>query len=98
LAFRRGSRGSQQVIQSRGIDEARAHRVHANAAILQVHGPCPRERTQGGFRCAIDAPLWEPLLATMDAFRMIEVPSCSSGSHFCTVKSRPFTLLLKIAS
>jgi hypothetical protein len=39
-----------------------------------------------------------PLLAPMDAFRMIEAPSGSSGSAFCTVKSTPFTLMLKIES
>src|SRR5207248_11052449 len=39
-----------------------------------------------------------PLLATMDAFRMIEAPSGSSGSAFCTVNRRPFTLMSKIAS
>ena len=30
--------------------------------------------------------------------RMIEAPSGSSGSAFCTVKSSPFTLVLKIES
>src|SRR5260221_2237094 len=40
----------------------------------------------------------KPLLATMDAFRMIDAPSGSSGSAFCTVKRRPFTLMLKIES
>src|SRR5215467_3971371 len=39
-----------------------------------------------------------PLLAPMDAFRMIEAPSGSNGSAFCTVKSTPFTLMLKIES
>src|SRR5207249_6934551 len=34
--------------------EAWAHRVHANAALLQVRGPCPRERTHGGFGGAIN--------------------------------------------
>src|SRR5712672_363488 len=34
----------------------------------------------------------------MDAFRMIDAPSGISGSAFCTVKRRPFTLLLKSAS
>src|SRR6266478_9539563 len=38
------------------------------------------------------------LLATVDAFRMIDAPSGNSGSAFCTVKSRPFTLMSKIAS
>jgi hypothetical protein len=32
----------------------------------------------------------------MDAFRMMEAPSGSSGSAFCTVNRRPFTLMLKI--
>src|SRR5947207_9860591 len=36
---------------------ARAHRVHANATILQVRGPCPRERTHSGFCGAINTPL-----------------------------------------
>src|SRR5947209_2524769 len=39
-----------------------------------------------------------PLLATMDAFRMIEAPSGSNGSAFCTVNRRPFTLMSKIES
>jgi hypothetical protein len=32
----------------------------------------------------------------MDAFRMMEGPSGTSGSAFCTVKRRPFTLMSKI--
>jgi hypothetical protein len=35
-----------------------------------------------------------PLLPTMDALRMIEAPSGSSGSAFCTVNRRPFTFCL----
>jgi hypothetical protein len=34
----------------------------------------------------------------MDAFSTIEAPSGRSGSAFCTVKRRPFTLILKIES
>src|SRR5262245_38327402 len=34
----------------------------------------------------------------MEAFRMIEAPSGSSGSAFCTVNRRPFTLTSKSAS
>jgi hypothetical protein len=34
----------------------------------------------------------------MEAFRMTEAPSGIRGSAFCTVKSRPFTLVLKIES
>src|SRR6266404_4418320 len=34
-----------------------AHCVHANAAILQIRGPCPRERTDRGFGGAINTPL-----------------------------------------
>jgi hypothetical protein len=40
----------------------------------------------------------KPLLATMDALRMIEAPSGSSGSAFCTVNRRPFTLMVKSVS
>jgi hypothetical protein len=39
-----------------------------------------------------------PLLPTMDPFRMMEAPSGRRGSAFCTVKSIPFTLMLKIES
>src|SRR5262245_53008073 len=38
------------------------------------------------------------VLAAMDAFRMIEAPSGSSGNAFWTVNSKPFTLLLKSGS
>src|SRR5438552_14943119 len=34
----------------------------------------------------------------MDAFRMMEAPSGSSGSAFCTVNRSPFTLMSKIES
>ena len=40
----------------------------------------------------------KPLLATIEAFRMIEEPSGISGSAFCTVKSIPFTFVSKIES
>jgi hypothetical protein len=36
--------------------------------------------------------------ATIEAFRMIDPPSVKSGSAFCTVKSNPLTLMLKILS
>jgi 2-succinyl-5-enolpyruvyl-6-hydroxy-3-cyclohexene-1-carboxylate synthase len=39
-----------------------------------------------------------PFVATIDALRMIDAPSGTSGSAFCTVKSTPFTLMLKIES
>src|SRR5712692_4666435 len=39
-----------------------------------------------------------PLLAAMDAVRMTDAPSESNGSDFCTVKSTPFTLMLKMES
>ena len=42
------------------VGEARAHRVHANAASLQVRCPCPRERTNRGFGGAINAPVGQP--------------------------------------
>ena len=40
--------------------KARAHRVHANAASLQVRCPCPRERTDRGFGGAINTPVGQP--------------------------------------
>src|SRR2546426_3557400 len=55
--------GSHQVVQSGRVDGARAHCVHANAAILQVRCPCPRERTHGGFCGAIDTIRREPFAA-----------------------------------
>src|SRR5437773_801809 len=39
-----------------------------------------------------------PLEPAIDAFRMIDPPSRRSGSAFCTVKSRPLTLLLNVVS
>src|SRR2546427_1226818 len=39
------------------VDEARAHGVDANAAILQVRRPCPRERAHGGLGGVVHAPL-----------------------------------------
>src|SRR5262249_33374611 len=49
-----------QVIHRGRVDEAWAHRVHANAAILQVRCPGPRERAHGGFRGASDASRRRP--------------------------------------
>jgi hypothetical protein len=59
-----------------------AHCVHANTAILRVRCPCPRERIHGGFGGAINTIDESPLLATMDAFRMIE------ANHFQIVATR----------
>src|SRR4029077_12856693 len=80
------------------VDKTWAHRVHPNTAVLQVRRPCPRKRTHSRLRGAINTPIRQSLLATMDAFRMIEAPSGISGSAFCTVKRTPFTLMLKIES
>src|SRR6202521_4876411 len=33
----------------------------------------------------------DPVLETIDAFRMMELPSLRSGSAFCTVNRRPLT-------
>src|SRR5262245_53060062 len=49
-----------QVIHRGRVDEAWAHRVHANAAILQVRCPGPRERAHGGLRGASDASRRRP--------------------------------------
>src|SRR5262245_19949854 len=54
-----GGCGSQ--VLHRGRDgEAWAHRGHANAAILQVRRPGPRERAHGGLRGASDASRRRP--------------------------------------
>jgi len=39
------------------VNKAWAHRVHANAAVLQIHGPRSRERTHSGFGRAVDTVL-----------------------------------------
>src|SRR2546422_5774694 len=39
------------------VDEARAHGVDANAAILQVRRPCPCKRAHGGLGGVVHAPL-----------------------------------------
>src|SRR5258706_9424520 len=39
------------------VDITWAHRVHADAALLQVYCPCARERTNRGFGGAINTPL-----------------------------------------
>src|SRR6516164_10183778 len=49
-----------QVIHRGRVDEAWAHRVYANAAILQVRCPCPRERAHGGLRGASDTSRRRP--------------------------------------
>src|SRR6267378_5845944 len=42
------------------VGKARAHRVHANAASLQIHCPYPCERTDRGFGGAINTPVGQP--------------------------------------
>src|SRR5256885_16588627 len=51
---------------------------------LKSHCPCPCERTERGFGRAINTPVGNPLLATMDALRMIDAPSGITGSALCT--------------
>jgi len=79
------------------VRKARAHRVHANAASLKstVHVRANERTAACG---AINTPVGQPFTGDDDAFRMIDAPSALSGSAFCTVKRRPFTLLLKSAS
>src|SRR5258708_6917071 len=38
------------------------------------------------------------LIELVEAVRMIDPPSCKSGSAFCTVKSNPLTLMLNVLS
>src|SRR5215468_3115779 len=53
--------GRQRVIESGGVGEARAHRVHADAALLQVRRPGPREATYGCLAGAGNATRPQPL-------------------------------------
>src|SRR5215472_3837517 len=53
--------GRQRVIESGGVGEARAHRVHADAALLQVRRPDPREATYGGLADAGNGTRPQPL-------------------------------------
>ena len=39
-----------------------------------------------------------PLIEVVDAFRMIEAPLLNNGRAFCTVKTTPLTLVLKVVS
>src|SRR6266404_209475 len=55
LTFLARFAGSQQLTQSRRLDGTWAHCVHANASLLQVRCPCPRERTHGSFGGAVNA-------------------------------------------
>src|SRR5262252_4913285 len=57
------SRGRQHVTESGGVGEARAHRVPADAVLLHVRRPGPREATYGGLAGAGNAtppptPCW----------------------------------------
>ena len=52
--------GTQQLAQPRRVGGTGAHRVHANAASLQIHCPCPCERTDRGFGGAINTPVGQP--------------------------------------
>src|SRR5213594_571848 len=56
-------RGGEQLIQSRGVGDARAHRVHPDAAILQLGRPCPCERADGGLRGTVHTVGRESLAA-----------------------------------
>src|SRR5499427_6383811 len=53
--------GRQGVIESGSVDEARAHRVHADAALLQVRREGPREQAYGGLAGAGNATRPQPL-------------------------------------
>ena len=63
-------------------------------SIVQVRA---NERT-AAFVALYTLKLAIPLLAAIDAFRMIDPPSGISGSTFGTVKRRPLTLTLKSES
>src|SRR5207245_8705696 len=56
-------RGTQELIQSGRIGRARADRVDANVAVLQVRCPRPCERTHGGLGGAVHTVRRESLAA-----------------------------------
>jgi len=56
-------RGSQHVGQAWRVDGARAYRVHANAALLQIRRPSPRKGAHGGFGRAVNAVRRQPFAA-----------------------------------
>jgi len=91
-------RGGEQLVESGCVDGTRAHRVHPDAAILQVGRPRPRERATAALVALYTLLAANPLLPTIDALRMIDAPSGIRGSAFCTVKSSPFTLMSKMES
>ena len=53
--FQSGFCGCEQFIQSRCIGGTRRHSINPNVAMLQVRGPCARERTDCSFRRAVNA-------------------------------------------
>src|SRR5262245_10451688 len=55
--------GSHLAIHAGRVADAWAHRVYANAAMLHVRCPCPRERAHGGLRGASDASRRRPFAA-----------------------------------
>ena len=91
-------RRGQKIGQARRLNGFRTDRVHANLAVLQVRGPGAREGARDGLTGGVDAVGRQSLLPTIDEVRMIAAPSGSKGSAFCTVKSRPLTLMLNISS
>src|SRR5215510_14101603 len=58
-----GRRGSEQAVQSGGIDRAGADRVHANLTMLQIRGPGARKGTRDRLGGGIDAVCAQSLAA-----------------------------------
>jgi len=91
-------RGGEQLVESGCVDGTRAHRVHPDAAILQVGRPRPRERADGSLGGAVTRCCRESLAADDRRIEDDRRAVGHQGSAFCTVKSSPFTLMSKMES
>ena len=88
--------GCREFVPAGRGDGAGANDVDADPSALQVQYPGAREVADGGLAGAVDAEPRRAVDPAVEAFRMIELPSLSSGSAFWTVKSGPFTLMPNI--
>ena len=97
-ALQSSFRRSQQVIQSGCVSGAGAHCVDADAALLQVRCPCPRERSHSGLGSGINTVRRQPFASVNGRIQDDRGAIRQQRQRFCTVNSRPFTLTLKMDS
>src|ERR1051326_2702796 len=53
-------RGEAHLLQSRGFDWARAHRIHTNLAVFQLHRPSARKVAHSRLTRGVGAKPWGP--------------------------------------